>query len=78
MGNLIQIYGNNGSQFLNTTTGEIRSLSITAQTDETGKIDFKQISDFNSLLTIENDKQLSLTQVENNLIKKIKKLKSND
>ena len=78
MGNLIQIYGNNGSQFLNTNTGKIETLSINAPTYETGKIEFKQISDFNSLLTIENDKQLSLTQVENNLIKKIKKLKSND
>ena len=78
MGNLIQIYGNNGSQFLNTNTGKIETLSINAPTYETGKIDFKQISDFNSLLTIENDKQLSLTQVENNPIKKIKKLKSND
>lgn len=69
MGNLIQIYGNNSSQFLNTTTGEIGLLSIAAPTDETGKIDFKQINDFNSLLTIKNAPQLSTSSA------KVKKLK---
>lgn len=75
MGNLIQIYGNNGSQFLNTNTGEIGTLSITAPTDETGKIDFKQISDFNSLLTIGSDTRLSLPSADDDPIKKVKEFK---
>lgn len=78
MGNLIQILSNNDSQFLNTITGEIGTLSITAPTDETGKIDFNQISDFNSLLTIGSGTQLSLPSADDDPIKKIKKLKPND
>ena len=51
MGNFIQIVGENTTQFLNTITGEISGLSLTAPTDETGKIDFSQISDINRLFT---------------------------
>lgn len=78
IGNLIQIFSNNDSQFLNTNTGEIGTLSITSPTDETGKIDFKQITDFNSLLTIESSTQLSLPSPDDDSIKKVKKLKPND
>ncbi len=77
MGNLIQILSYNGSQFLNTKTGEIGTLSITAPTDAAGKIDFNQINDFNRLLTIGSTSQLFLLFATDTPTKKLKKQRRN-
>ena len=61
IGNIIKITGEEDMEFLNTLTGERGTLGITAKTDDNGKIDFKQIEDFNNLLTINNN-QLSLKE----------------
>lgn len=73
MGNLIQIFNDKGSRFLNTITGEIGVLSIATPNNETGKIDFKRISDFNSLLTMEDGTQLSLPSTNSDAIRKTRK-----
>ena len=76
MGNLIQILSYNDSQFLNTKTGEIGTLSITAPTDAAGKIDFNQINDFSRLLTIGSTSQLFLLSADTPT-KKLKKQRRN-
>ena len=77
MGNLIQILSYNDSQFLNTKTGEIGTLSITAPTDAAGKIDFNQINDFSRLLTIGSTSQLFLLSATDTPTKKLKKQRRN-
>ena len=77
MGNLIQILSYNDSRFLNTKTGEIGTLSITAPTDEAGKIDFNQINDFSRLLTIGSTSQLFLLSATDTPTKKLKKQRRN-
>lgn len=74
LGNFIQIIQNGESEFLNTLTGEIGQLSISAEVDEKGKIDLKGISNINNLLTIGNNTQLSLPTTDDNETPKIKKL----
>lgn len=64
MGNFIQILHNEDSDFLNTITGEIGSLRITARLDETGKIDFKTVNNVNHILSIENYIPLGLQQLK--------------
>ena len=60
MGNLIQIIKDGKSEFLNTLTGEIGQLSLTAPTDEDGKIDFSKIKDLTNIFQIEGTTQLLL------------------
>ena len=60
MGNLIQIIKDGKSEFLNTLTGEIGQLSLTAPTDEEGKIDFNKIKDLTNIFQIEGTTQLLL------------------
>lgn len=60
MGNLIQIIKDGKSEFLNTLTGEIGQLSLTAPTDEDGKIDFSKIKDLTNIFQIEGATQLLL------------------
>lgn len=60
MGNLIQIVKDGKSEFLNTLTGEIGQLSLTAPTDEDGKIDFSKIKDLTNIFQIEGTTQLLL------------------
>lgn len=62
MGNLIQIIKDGKSEFLNTLTGEIGQLSITAPTDEKGKVDFSKIKDLTNIFQIEGATQLLLPQ----------------
>lgn len=74
MGNLIQIIKNGKSEFLNTLTGEIGALEISATLDETGKIDFKKINNVNDILSIRNTTPLGLPSVEEEQPPKVKKL----
>lgn len=60
MGNLIQIIKDGKSEFLNTLTGEIGQLSITAPTDENRKIEFSKISNLENIFQIDNTNQLLL------------------
>lgn len=60
MGNLIQIVKSDKSEFLNTLTGEIGQLSITAPTDENRKIEFSKISNFKNIFQVDNTNQLLL------------------
>lgn len=60
MGNMIQIIKNGKSEFLNTLTGEIGQLSLTAPTYEDGKIDFSKIKDLTNIFQIEGTTQLLL------------------
>lgn len=74
MGNFIQIIHNKESTFLNTITGEIGALTITATTNEFGKINFKKINNIDSILSIEQNPQLKIPPIEDKKILKIKKL----
>lgn len=64
LGNFIQIVHNGKSEFLNTLTGEIGQLSISAKVDEKGKIDLKGINNINNIFTIENSTKLSLSTTD--------------
>ncbi len=77
MGNFIQIIHNEDSEFLNTITGEIGLLGITAPVDKNGKIDFKKIGNINNVLSIENDTSLRLLSTEEEKTSKVKKLLPN-
>lgn len=77
MGNFIQIIHNEDSEFLNTITGEIGPLGITATLDETGKIDFKRVNNVNNILSIGNGIPLGLPSAEENQTPKVKKLVPN-
>lgn len=77
MGNFIQIIHNEDSEFLNTITGEIGPLGITATLDETGKIDFKRVNNVNNILSIGNSIPLGLPSAEENQTPKLKKLVPN-
>ncbi len=77
MGNFIQIIHNEDSEFLNTITGEIGPLGITAPVDKNGKIDFKKIGNINNVLSIENDTSLRLLSTEEEKTSKVKKLLPN-
>lgn len=74
MGNFIQILHNKDSEFLNTITGEIGPLGVTATLNEAGKIDFKRIDNVNSILTIGNSMPLRLPSTKETQAPKIKKL----
>lgn len=74
MGNFIQIVHNEDSEFLNTITGEIGSLGITALVDDTGKIDFERVNSINNILSIESNTLLGLPTSEEKQQAKIKKL----
>ena len=50
MGDLIKIVKDNKSEFLNTVTGQFEQLSLTASTDENGKISFNEIRNTTNLL----------------------------
>ena len=75
MGNFIQIVHNEDSEFLNTITGEIGSLGITALVDDTGKIDFERVNSINNILSIESNTLLGLPTSEEKQQAKIKKLR---
>ena len=75
MGNFIQIVHNEDSEFLNTITGEIGSLGITALVDDTGKIDFERVNSINNILSIESNTLLGLPSSEEKQQAKIKKLR---
>lgn len=66
LGNLIQIIHNNSSEFLNTITGEIGPLEITAPTSSTGKIDFRSTSSIGDILSITDT-----SSIEEQKIKKL-------
>lgn len=76
MGNLIQIIGHDVTQFLNTVTGEIGVLSLTAPVDEKGNINFNEINDVNNLLTVGNNDQFLLPPAGDGAMSKVKKIKS--
>ncbi len=78
MGNFIQIVYNQDSEFLNTITGEIGPLGITATFDETGKIDFKKINNVNNILSIGNSIPLRLPSSKEDPTPKVKKLAPKD
>ena len=73
LGNLIQIIKDGESEFLNTLTGEIGQLSITAPTDESGKVNFSRISDLNNVFQISSTNQLLLPSSDDES-PKVKKL----
>lgn len=73
IGDLIQIIKNKESEFLNTLTGEIGQLSLTAPTDEENKIDFSEIQDLRNVFQIGDTTQLLLPQ-SNEQTPKVKKL----
>lgn len=50
LGDLIKIVKDNKSEFLNTLTGQFEQLSLTASTDENGKISFNEIGNTTNLL----------------------------
>lgn len=77
MGNFIQIVHNRDSEFLNTITGEIGPLGITAPLDETGKIDFKRVNNVNNILSTRNSTLLELPLAEEEQPPKVKKMLSN-
>lgn len=61
IGNFIQIiHANNDVEYLNTLTGEIGPLQITAPIDENGKIVINGIEDYNSIFSVNNTEQLLL------------------
>lgn len=74
LGNFIQIIDEDESEFLNTLTGEIGQLSISAKVDEKGKIDLEKINNINNILTVNNNTQLSFLATDDNENLKIKKL----
>ena len=73
LGNLIQIIKDGESEFLNTLTGEMGQLSITATTDESGKVNFSRISDLNNVFQISSTNQLLLLSSDDQS-PKVKKL----
>lgn len=74
-GDLIQIIGCDGTKFLNTLTGEISDLNLTAPVDIDGNIDFTQINDINNFLISGADGQLLLPSIADSSESKVKKLK---
>lgn len=74
LGDFIQIIGQARTEFLNTLTGEIGQLSITAPADKEGKIDFSKIKDLTNTFQIEGETQLLLPQ-SNEQHPKVKKIK---
>lgn len=78
IGNFIQIIHNEDSKFLNTITGEIGPLRITATLDETGRIDFKKVNSVNNILSIGDNILLGPPLLaEEGQTPKVKKLLSN-
>ena len=75
IGDFIQIIGHDGTQFLNTLTGEIGDLNLTGPVDATGNIIFAEINDINNLLIVGANGRLSLPSVTENSMPKVKKLK---
>jgi hypothetical protein len=73
MGNFIQIVKDGKSKFLDTLTGEIGQLSITAPTDEYGKINFSRINDLKNIFQISSTNQ-SLLPSSSDQSLKVKKL----
>lgn len=67
--NSMQLMGSDMDKtlFLNTKTGEIKPLTITAKADEFGFIDFKDIGDFRNLLP--NDELFKLEEKNNEKVK---------
>lgn len=74
IGNLIQIIHDKNSIFLNTLTGEIGPLEITASTDENGKIDFQKIRSADQALSLENNIAFKFSENEEDQKLKVKKL----
>ena len=54
LGDLIKIVKDNKSEFLNTLTGQFEQLSLTASTDENGKISFNEIRNTTNLLLLQS------------------------
>lgn len=78
LGNLIQIIHNDKSEFLNTLTGEIGPLMITANIDsETGKIDIKNINNINNILSIDSNERLMVIVTQGEQESPVKKLVPN-
>lgn len=75
LGDFIQIVGKDETRFLNTLTGEIGQLGITAPADEKGQIDFSKIKDLTNNFKIEGETQLLLPQSDQQH-PKVKKIKS--
>lgn len=76
LGNYIQIVSNGQSQFLNTLTGEIGDLELTAQITEGDKIDFTKLNCTSDLLRIGINNNLILKH-EDECVETVKKLKHN-
>lgn len=74
LGNYIQIVSNEQSQFLNTLSGEIGNLELTARVTEEGKIDFTKLNSINDFLKIGINNNLILKQ-EDQTIQTVKKMK---
>lgn len=77
VGNFIQIVHNEdfkNSEFLNTLTGEIGQLSISAEVSERGKIDLNEISNINNIFTISNNSELCPPLEADNELQTVKKL----
>ena len=77
IGNSIQIVSNGQSKFLNTITGEIRTLEITAPTTDDGNIDFIKLNIINDILRIGANSTLMI-EASNTQYKKVKKTLKND
>lgn len=69
MGNFIQIMNNENIEFLNTITGEIGTLGISAQLNETHKIDLNNASNILSIIDVT---PLELPSAENSQNPKLK------
>ena len=69
-----QIIHDKNSIFLNTLTGEIGPLEITASTDENGKIDFQKIRSADQALSLENNIAFKFSENEEDQKLKVKKL----
>lgn len=74
VGNFIQIIQNGKSEFLDTITGKVGTLEITALTDDFGKMDLKNIKNINNILKISNNENHVLLIGENDQTGKVKKL----
>lgn len=77
IGNFIQIIHNGDSKFLNTITGELGTLGISATVDETEKINLKKITNVNNILSISDTSPLKLPSTEKEQPPKVKKLLPN-
>ena len=76
IGNFIQISHNDDSEFLNTITGEIGALEISATVNEDGKIDFEKIDNATNIISVSSKNPKGLPSTLEEQSPKVKKLLS--